>query len=38
MQIASSGKNKDMVRYALGALRNLANDTAVQVYQEALSY
>eukprot|EP00277_Geminigera_cryophila_P024233 CAMPEP_0179463302 /NCGR_PEP_ID=MMETSP0799-20121207/45409_1 /TAXON_ID=46947 /ORGANISM="Geminigera cryophila, Strain CCMP2564" /LENGTH=919 /DNA_ID=CAMNT_0021266531 /DNA_START=297 /DNA_END=3053 /DNA_ORIENTATION=- len=30
MQIVTSGKNKDMVRYALGALRNLANDTPIQ--------
>ena len=30
INIVSKGKNKDMVRYALGALRNLANDPAIQ--------
>ena len=30
MQIVMSGKNKNMVRYALGALRNLANETPIQ--------
>ena len=30
LSIVSKGKNKDMVRYSLGALRNLANDPAIQ--------
>ena len=30
IRIVSSGKQKDMVRYALGALRNLANDAPIQ--------
>ena len=30
IKIVVSGKNKDMVRYALGALRNLANDLPIQ--------
>ena len=30
IRIVTSGKHKDMVRYALGALRNLANDAPIQ--------